>query len=203
MKFRYDENPNTLEFWNRYYKRRTVERKLIWLFPEALKILNKYPPEANALEIGCGNGRTVIELWKLRKSVLWTGLDFSDASIGNAKRKYKKYAKWRCADICDLTKFGRVEPTYDFILCAETLEHLTRPMVACELMWSLLKTAGTILITVPVAGTALDKNPLNLHHVTYQPDDFGTMFPNYLAHVETFQIDKHHLGAVIRKELDV
>ena len=200
MKFRYDENPNTLEFWDDVYANRKVERKNAWLFPEVMKLLSKYPQLSTALEIGCGGGRTTIELWKLKKSILWTGTDFSNTGIARANKKYHQ-ARWACVDICaaaipELT-------TYDFILCSETLEHLTKPMVACEHMWKMLRTAGTILITVPLAGTKLDNNSKNYHHVTFQPDDFGTMFPNELANVTTYQIDKHHLGAVIRKELKV
>jgi len=202
VNFRYEDNPNTLEFWNKLYATRKVERKNIWLFPEVIKLLKKYPANSMALEIGCGGGRTIIELWKLNKSILWTGTDFSSTAIARATKKYKQ-AKWICGDICDYSRVHVVEPTYDFILCSETLEHLSKPMAACELMWKVLKTAGTIFITVPVAGSALDKNPGNLHHVIFQPDDFGTMFPNYLAEVETYKIDKHHLGAVIRKKLDV
>lgn len=198
MKFRYDTNPNTQAFWNNYYTERQVERKNDWLFPTAVKLLEKCPKgRPEALEVGCGAGRTIVELLKLKKDVSWTGLDFSVSGIQKANSKYPKQAKWICGDIEKMAELD-ARPIYDFILCVETMEHLSEPDIVCKLFFQWLKTNGTIFITVPVAGTPLDKNP-KYHHVTYQPDDFGIMFSDKSAEVKTFQIDKHHLGVTVRK----
>lgn len=199
MKFNYKDNPNTVKFWDNYYTKRVVERKNNWLFDMVLAYLAPYTNPV-AIEVGCGGGRTIIELCKLRRGVRWTGLDFSASGIKRANLKYAKYAKWWCDDIVNVAKRSEVVPVFDFILCVETLEHLSEPEIVCGLFFQWLKADGIILITVPVAGSALDKGKDNLHHVTYEPEDFFILFPQVNATVRTFQIDKHHLGVTIKKE---
>ena len=196
MKFNYDENPNTIDFWNGYYNARKVERKNIWLFDTVIGLLRGYA-EPDAIEIGCGAGRTIIELWKLKKEVRWMGLDFSEVSIEKAIQKFGTRAKFMCADIVGLAHRSSPRPAFNFILCSETLEHISEPIVVCQMMWDWLRPSGTILITVPVARTPLDRGKQNLHHVKFQPEDFYVLFPH--GGCEVFQIDKHHLAVVIRK----
>lgn len=197
MKFNYDDNPNTKEFWDSYYRKRKVERKNLWLFDTVIQYLRGYT-KPDAIEIGCGAGRTIIELWKMRKDVNWVGLDFSETAIATAIKKFGTRAKFIRADIVQMSlKRWPNKPYYNFILCAETLEHLDEPEKVCGLMWSWLRPEGTILITVPVAGTPLDKNPGNLHNITFQPEDFEGLFPE--GRVNTFKIDKHHLVVTVKK----
>jgi len=196
MKFNYDENPNTVKFWDYYYFKRKVERKSLWLFDTVLYYLKTFS-KPDALEIGCGAGRTIIELWKLKKDVNWTGLDFSATAIDKAIHKYGKYAKFTCQDIVVQARESDPVPQYDFILCSETLEHISDPPLVCRHMWKMLRLGGIILITVPVAGTPLDTGKLNLHHITFVEQDFRDMFSR--ARVNVFQIDKHHMCAIIKK----
>ncbi len=197
MKFRYRENPNTVKFWDGYYNARKVERKSGWLFDEVIKCLEIYDRPV-ALEVGCGAGRTIIELWKRRKDVSWHGIDYSAKAIGKAKVKFGTRGHFLCVDIDHMIKgIDTISPYYDFILCSETLEHLSDPAGACKVMWKMLNDMGTIFITVPVAGTPLDKNPQNLHMVTFEEGDFEELFPE--GRVQTFEIDKHHLAVSITK----
>lgn len=217
MKFRYKENPNTRLYWEKYYTERIIERLNRWLIPIVLKYLSQYraiPPsmqasvrkEPRALEIGCGAGRTIGELLKMRSDVQWTGMDYSEVAIAKAKSKYHNASFYWCdVEKCyehegnSLKKIISANDQYEFILCTETLEHMSNPQSVCKLMYKWLKVNGTILITVPYPGSPLDTNSINLHHVSFEMEDFENVLFPFADKIVIFQIDKHHLGIVVRK----
>lgn len=204
MKFNYENNPNTLQFWDEYYRQRLVERKNPWLFPKAIEILDTLGDCPRALEVGCGAGRTIVELRKIKKDVRWSGVDISKIAIERA-RQTKPWASWHYLDVVEesahvlsaLWEVSLFAPgTFQFILCAETLEHLSAPGPVCTLFSIWLAKDGKMLITVPVEGSPLDKNSVNLHHVTFSEKDFAeTLFPE--NKVETFRFDNQHLGVIV------
>ncbi len=215
MKFRYETNPNTKEFWEEYYTKRAVERLNKWLIPIVLKYLSPYraiPPsmqvspykEPRALEIGCGAGRTIGELLSMRGDVQWTGMDYSEVAIKTAKRKYLNANFYWCDAEKrfehEQYKKMSINDQYNFILCTETLEHMSDPKSVCKLMYKWLKVNGTILITVPYPGSPLDTNSINKHHVSFELKDFSDVLFSFANKVETFQIDKHHLGVIVMKK---
>ena len=82
-KDRFKSNPNTIEFWNEYYKKRAVERKNSWLFDLlifsiTIAIANNDKMSFSILDVGCGTGRTLAEIKNKLKSfsnIIYTGVD--------------------------------------------------------------------------------------------------------------------------------
>lgn len=212
LRTNYDEregNPNTVGFWNNYYNLRKVERKNNWLFTSVLvnlKPVVKVKQQIEFLDVGCGMGRTMMELKKLFKVNFMdvhfnmTGVDISYVAISNAAKKYgaKNDLRWILSDV------GQEEPRkigygeYDFILCAETLEHITKPDCACNNMVANLKDGGTIFITVPVYNSHLDTNSVNKHYTSFESDDFSNILFKGM-NVELYEIDKNHLSVIVKK----
>ena len=107
---------------------------------------------ATMLDLGCGSGALGQYLRETRHCTS-DGLTWSDAEAAHARPHYRKVV---VADLetCDLrAQFPEAE--YDFIVCADVLEHLRAPervLAACR---ALLKPqSGQLLISVPNAGYA-------------------------------------------------
>ncbi len=107
---------------------------------------------ATILDLGCGSGALGQHLRETRQCTS-DGLTWSEAEAVHARPNYRRVI---VADLeaCDLlATFSRGE--YDYIVCADVLEHLSAPervLAACR---DLLKPrTGKLLISVPNAGYA-------------------------------------------------
>ncbi len=94
------------------------------------------------IEIGCGAGN-VIE--KSSGSKLF-GTDISPSVLTKAKQKLDKRVHLFQADAQNLPCKDRV---FTCIICSEVLEHLLDPSIALGEMARIMKTAGTVVISVP------------------------------------------------------
>lgn len=105
--------------------------------------------QASVLDLGCGSGALGQYLSETRSCVS-DGLTWSQREADHARPFYRKVV---VADLeqCDLnTVFG--SSRYDYIVCADVLEHLRQPERILDACRSLLKPSGQLLISVPNAG---------------------------------------------------
>ena len=79
------------------------------------------PNTGDALDLGCGNGKTVITLQDLGYRV--TGVDFSSVAIDYCRRNIKD-AEFIVGDVTDLP-FG--DRSFDYVTAVHVLEHLDDP----------------------------------------------------------------------------
>jgi GT2 family glycosyltransferase/2-polyprenyl-3-methyl-5-hydroxy-6-metoxy-1,4-benzoquinol methylase/glycosyltransferase involved in cell wall biosynthesis len=108
-------------------------------------------PHAAVLDLGCGSGALGQYLTQTRPCVV-DGLTWSPAEAQHAQAHYRR------VEVADLELVNLTELfagcTYDYIVCADVLEHLRQPervLAACR---SLLSPGGKLLISVPNAGYA-------------------------------------------------
>lgn len=73
----------------------------------------------NALDLGCGNGKTVSTLVDLGYRV--TGIDFSPVAIGRCRDSFGDTARFETADLLALP-FG--DSSFDYVTAVHVLEHL-------------------------------------------------------------------------------
>ncbi|MDD2846532.1 MAG: methyltransferase domain-containing protein, partial [Rhodoferax sp.] len=107
------------------------------------------PPQASVLDLGCGSGalgQYVLET----KGCSVDGVTLSEAEAAHARPHYRRVVVDNL-ESCDLlaTFAGQ---RYDVIVCADVLEHLSRPehvLAACR---ELLAPEGRLLISVPNVG---------------------------------------------------
>ena len=107
------------------------------------------PPGARVLDLGCGSGALGEYLAQTRGATS-DGVTLSEAEANHARPHYRRVVVDNL-ETCDLrTTFAGER--YDAIVCADVLEHLSRPervLAACR---ELLTPAGRVLISVPNAG---------------------------------------------------
>jgi 2-polyprenyl-3-methyl-5-hydroxy-6-metoxy-1,4-benzoquinol methylase len=98
------------------------------------------------LDFGCGTGdHLTFPLARLGHEVL--GLDFHEASVQEARRRYAlPNLSFRTDALEDLTGKGL---TFDVIVCSEVLEHLREPQDLLAALRPLLRSGGGLIVTTP------------------------------------------------------
>ena len=105
--------------------------------------------QATVLDLGCGSGALGQHLSETRGCTL-DGVTLSEAEAAHARPHYRRVVVDNL-ESCDLVATF-AGSHYDFIVCADVLEHLSRPehvLAACR---QLLQPEGRLLISVPNAG---------------------------------------------------
>ncbi len=100
---------------------------------------------ADILDIGCGNGIITRAIGHKGYHVL--GIDMSGQSIANA-RKANTYANVNFK-LMSAEELAEGKPQYDAIVCSEVLEHLSNPSLLLDVIYTLLKEKGILIVTVP------------------------------------------------------
>lgn len=106
---------------------------------------------ASVLDLGCGSG-ALGQYLKENRSTTNDGLTWSEVEASHARPHYRDVVVANL-ETCDLlTLFAG--KAYDYIVCADVLEHLSRPEKVLQACRSLLAPQGRLLTSVPNAGYA-------------------------------------------------
>lgn len=106
---------------------------------------------ATVLDLGCGSG-ALGQYLRENRSATSDGLTWSEAEAEHARPHYRRVVVANL-ETCDLPSLFAGQ-TYDYIVCADVLEHLTQPEKVLEACRSLLSPDGRLLTSVPNAGYA-------------------------------------------------
>jgi SAM-dependent methyltransferase len=117
---------------------------------QRIKIISKYVPHKihNFLDIGCGEGYSLIEAKKKGWNV--HGIDISDHRIYQAKNESINFIK------SDLLKANFPSDYFDAIFLDSVLEHLTNPAEYLVEIRRILKKGGVLYIGVPNENSLLN-----------------------------------------------
>jgi 2-polyprenyl-3-methyl-5-hydroxy-6-metoxy-1,4-benzoquinol methylase len=96
----------------------------------------------NILEIGCGEGNTLVELKKQGKAKFVAGIDIVDLNQSS------KLDKFILADV-ENDNIDLPEEYFDIIICADVLEHLKDPWNVLRKIKKFLKPNGILLASIP------------------------------------------------------
>ena len=105
-------------------------------------------PRSTVLDLGCGSGALGQHLAETR-SCTSDGVTLSEAEAKHARPHYRRVVVDNL-ESCDLAATFAGQ-RYDFIVCADVLEHLSRPERVLDACRTLLASDGRLLISVPNA----------------------------------------------------
>jgi 2-polyprenyl-3-methyl-5-hydroxy-6-metoxy-1,4-benzoquinol methylase len=94
------------------------------------------------LEIGCGEGNTLVELKKQGKAKFVAGIDIVNLNQSS------KLDRFILTDI-ETDNINLPEAYFDIIICADVLEHLKDPWNALEKIKKFLKPKGMLIASIP------------------------------------------------------
>jgi 2-polyprenyl-3-methyl-5-hydroxy-6-metoxy-1,4-benzoquinol methylase len=94
------------------------------------------------LEIGCGEGNTLVELKKQGKAKFVAGIDIVNLNQSS------KLDRFILTDI-ETDNINLPEAYFDIIICADVLEHLKDPWHALEKIKRFLKPKGMLIASIP------------------------------------------------------
>jgi 2-polyprenyl-3-methyl-5-hydroxy-6-metoxy-1,4-benzoquinol methylase len=98
--------------------------------------------DCSILELGCGNGDTLVELKKQNKAKFIVGVDIVDLN------QSQKLDRFILADI-ENEDLNLPKDYFDVIICADVLEHLKDPWVVLKKLKEILKDDGILVASIP------------------------------------------------------
>jgi len=141
--------------WDQYGGKRNLCRNRL-IFPghrlvnEALiDILKDVEPKSRILDIGCGDG-FFLSLLRDLGFIDIQGIDPSETFLHRCRNKALPVEKKNLFEL-------EPGPRFDLILLIEVLEHMKEPRKALEVIRSILREEGKLLLTVPVCDSFLKR----------------------------------------------
>ncbi len=115
-------------------------------FEEERKYLEKHiTKDANVLEVGSGDGRSISDLVSITKNV--TGIDHDPDAIQNAKERFSEYPTFKFIE-ADGENLPFDSGTFDFVICCGSFMNFgTKKIPILQEMKRVLKNNGKIIIS--------------------------------------------------------
>ena len=130
-------------------------------------IVDYVTDNTTVLDIGCACGDLGIALKKYKNSEMY-GLEYNQKSVEIALTT-GAYQKVHQFDLEKLSEedFPEYKNKFDYIICADILEHLRNPMKVLEILKQYLKKEGQIIVSIPNVAHMSIKSNLLLNDFTY------------------------------------
>ena len=113
---------------------------------EALQLV----PGDYILEIGMGNGSFVKDILCTDSSIKYTGCDFSEVMVNEARKKNENFISKGSAEFLnvDANKLPFDKNVFDKVFSVNTIYFWDQPQVVLAEIWRVLKPKGQIIISV-------------------------------------------------------
>jgi len=110
-------------------------------------LANKYTPEGSVLDIGCGLGYTLYELWRLNSQLELYGADMDEVCLRRTGEKVPGLKPiWMRQGCFDIESLGT---GYDTCIVSHVLEHLPCPLEAVHRLFTVVNEGGHLILAVP------------------------------------------------------
>jgi SAM-dependent methyltransferase len=130
-----------------------------WLI-EKTEMLSLMIEGQKIIDVGCGSG---LLLQYLPKNLTLTGADFSEGNIKKAKEKNPHVTFFK-ANLDDMISWKNYSNLFDSVLCSEVVEHIKDDKIAMDILFSLVKPNGVLILTVPAFKFLLSKFDIQEGH---------------------------------------
>jgi SAM-dependent methyltransferase len=136
------------------------------------------PASGTVLELGCGAGRMLGGLQRLRPDLSWAGIDVSRAALSVAEDRFPSMDFRLLPDPTD--PLPARDGEFDAVLVLDVLEHVDDPAAALAELRRVLAPGGRIHLHVPCEGDALSL-------WRWLPGPLGRLKRRYAGHVQRFR----------------
>lgn len=131
------------------------------ILPLVPGLIEKLNAGIDVMEIGCGSGRSLVLLAKTFPNSHFTGYDFSQQAVVNARREADENGAGNVRfEIKDAAKLDENE-RYDLVLAFDAIHDQAKPAAVLQNLCAALKPDGTFLMQ-DIAGSSRVEN--NLEH---------------------------------------
>lgn len=179
-----------------------------------IKHIQKLSTFKNIAEVGCGDGKILLELAKIYPEKHFDGYDLSERAILFAKAYSYGYNN------LDFFKndFAKTSKRYDLIICVEVLEHIHKLEIKefVSKIYDKLDVGGRLLVTVPSTNIRyvpkkhyrhytleiLEKHLKNFEFVLIEyihKNNFLFKVLNHIVENKLFIIKEKHINRIIKK----
>lgn len=157
---------NTPERYDDIYFSERTNQLLAYDFVK--NFLSMTVKNGSVLDIGCGLGR----YFPYFKNCQITGIDYAPKTVEQAQKDYPEARVL----VHDVVKDGlRGFSEFDFIFCAEVIEHLESPQALINEMYNAVKKDGIIITTTPYK----DRIKVAEHLWEFDYPDLKAMFSQF------------------------
>lgn len=130
------------------------------------KLAGRITPGTNVLDVGCGPG--VLGAYLATLGCLVDGIERSQSAAKLAAEKLRRVI---VADLeVESLTSHLLDQRYDYVICADVLEHLRRPELLLSQLPRLLTSTGRVLLSIPNVAYAGLVGALINGDFRYQPD---------------------------------
>lgn len=126
-----------MDYSKQYYRRQRTE------------LIRHIPPGKNRiLDVGCAEGLIGENLKQQGLANEVIGIELSSDAARAAEARLDRVI---CGDLesMDLMQLGLQKQSFDFVLCADILEHLCDPWKEIGILTNLLKNKGMLIVSIP------------------------------------------------------
>jgi SAM-dependent methyltransferase len=109
-------------------------------------IIELIPEGARVVDIGCGAGDLLEEMWSRRSDISINGCDFSSKAVSRASRSMPGGHFVQHFIKASLPYDQR---SFDVVLCTDTIEHLEYPLLIVKELVRICRPNGLVVIVVP------------------------------------------------------
>lgn len=173
----------------------------LWVQKYSLRPTRKYILQAMSeiksnenikiLDLGCGPGQLINELYENFKNIEITGIDFSDKMIEISKERNPKASHLKL----DVAELNKLKGKYDIIICTHSLPYYKEPEKVFKELSRLLKDNGRVFMGFASGDNFYDKLALSFVKLTTGPANypsdrkFKELISSYFQ-VETLKVIK-------------
>lgn len=152
-------NLNTAEHWNVAWERHGCDGfRASTITPRIRqRVIELIPRRVSVLDVGCGVGELLAAL-EQEKECRCFGVDISGVAIDKLRQQGLE------GRVSALPAIPYEDERFDVVTCTETLEHVQSPKRTLAEMTRVLRTGGSVILSVPDGAT--DREEAHIHRYT-------------------------------------